>query len=476
MSIKRFVADKDTTITNAFKENLITRGTDANMGASDSLEIFSIYGQATTSSLEKSRILVQFPVTDIVSDRAAGKIPSSGSVSFYLRLFNVEHPFSVPRNFSMTINPVSRSWEEGFGLDMEGYMDKGFVSGSGGYGTSWLMAGSGSFWNTQGGDIITGSYYNLTSSFESGLENIEIDVTQITEEWITGTLPNNGFLIKLSSSYEDGSTLGSFYTKKFSARGSEYYFNRPCIEARWNPSVTDDRNNFFANSVLLSPADNTMNLYFYNKAGGVLKNVYNNPTLNVKFYTDSNFTNEITASSITVTNPLPGVYKAAVIIDTTASALYDKWINSLTSSTKYYSSSFDVYQRENENVSNLPEYILHLTNVKPIYNQKEYARFDVFVRERDWQPNIYSVAYNNVENAAIPNLYYKIFRLNDNYTIIDYSTGSLAYTKTSYDSNGNYFDLDMNILEKDYGYGIKLATWDGKQLNEFKNTYKFRIE
>ena len=42
MSIKRYVADKDTTITDAYRENLISRGTDSNMGASDSLEIFTI--------------------------------------------------------------------------------------------------------------------------------------------------------------------------------------------------------------------------------------------------------------------------------------------------------------------------------------------------------------------------------------------------------------------------------------------------
>lgn len=476
MSIKRFVANKDTTITDAFKENLVSRGTDANMGAADSLEIFAIYGQATTSSLEKTRILVEFPVNDLINDRAVGKIPASGSVSFYLRLFNVEHPFSVPRDFSMTINPVSKSWEEGYGLDMEGYTDKGFIANFGGVGATWLMAGSGSYWGTQGGDIITGSGYDLTASFQSGLENIELDITDITEQWMSSALPNYGFLVKLSSSFENGSTLGSFYTKKFSARGSEFYFNRPCIEARWNPAVTDDRNNFYASSSLLSPEDNKMNLYFYNKARGVLKNIYGDPTVDIKFYSDAKFINEITAAFTQVTNPLPGVYKAAVAIDTTASVLYDKWINAATSSIKYHSSSFDVYQRENEDVYNLPEYIIHLTNTKSTYNQSELARFDIFVRERDWQPNIYSVAYNNVENTAIPNLYYKIFRLNDNYTIIDYSTGSIAYSKTSYDSNGNYFDLDMNIFEKDYGYGIKLATWDGKQLNEFKNTYKFRIE
>ena len=55
MAIKRYTADADNTITNAFKENLNTRGTGSNMGASPLLEVFSIYAQATTSSVEKAR-------------------------------------------------------------------------------------------------------------------------------------------------------------------------------------------------------------------------------------------------------------------------------------------------------------------------------------------------------------------------------------------------------------------------------------
>jgi len=44
MAVKRYTADADTTITNAYKENLSTRAASANMGASDSLEVFSIWG------------------------------------------------------------------------------------------------------------------------------------------------------------------------------------------------------------------------------------------------------------------------------------------------------------------------------------------------------------------------------------------------------------------------------------------------
>ena len=43
MAIRRYTAIADTTITNAYKANLTTRGTDANMGQSDILEVFSIH-------------------------------------------------------------------------------------------------------------------------------------------------------------------------------------------------------------------------------------------------------------------------------------------------------------------------------------------------------------------------------------------------------------------------------------------------
>ena len=46
--IRRYFAIKDNTITNAFEENLTTRGTGSNMGASDIVEVFSIYAQATS--------------------------------------------------------------------------------------------------------------------------------------------------------------------------------------------------------------------------------------------------------------------------------------------------------------------------------------------------------------------------------------------------------------------------------------------
>ena len=67
MAIKRWVADADTTITNAYKQNMRTRATGSNMGLADSLEVFHIYGQQDSGSSENARILIKFPISNVSS-------------------------------------------------------------------------------------------------------------------------------------------------------------------------------------------------------------------------------------------------------------------------------------------------------------------------------------------------------------------------------------------------------------------------
>ena len=51
MPIHRFTASLDNTITNALKLGLTTRATGSNQGLADSLQVFSIYGQASGSDV-----------------------------------------------------------------------------------------------------------------------------------------------------------------------------------------------------------------------------------------------------------------------------------------------------------------------------------------------------------------------------------------------------------------------------------------
>lgn len=227
MTIKRYVANKDNTITNAFKENLQTRATEANMGASDIIEVFSIYGQASTSSVERARSILEFDMSQISADRISGKLPTSGSVNFVLRLSNAEHSFTTPSGFTLSVHAINGAWTEGDGLDMETYRDTGA--------SNWLSKSAGTLWTSPGGDILEGEYFK-DKVFDSGLEDLEVDISNIVEDWLDSTISNNGLLVKLSGSAEDGTLERSYYTKKFFARGSQYFFKRPIIEARWDSS------------------------------------------------------------------------------------------------------------------------------------------------------------------------------------------------------------------------------------------------
>ena len=156
MAIKKYYANKDNTITNAFRQNLTTRGTGANMGLSDILETFSIYGQANATSTELERIIIEFPVDQIATDRTNNIIPEAGKVNFILNMYNAPNNQTTPRELKLVVLPISSSWQEGTGLDMEEYKD---VTDNGN-GSNWINAASGTAWVNIGGDYYSTPAYS----------------------------------------------------------------------------------------------------------------------------------------------------------------------------------------------------------------------------------------------------------------------------------------------------------------------------
>jgi len=494
MAIRRYVADADNTITNAFDSDLTTRGTGSNMGAADSLEVFSLYGQTSASSgltSELSRILIKFPVNNIIVDRAASTIPASGSVSFYLKMYNAEHPYTLARDFKLLVSPVSSSWEEGRGLDMEEYKDITYDT----TGSNWTNAsGSSSLgigtWATAGGDYLTAQRNLLTASFPSGWEDLELDISTIVEDWIQSSdgsadkYENYGLGIRLTSSQE---TSGQpYYTKKFFARTTEFFFKRPVIEARWDSRTKDDRGNFYYSSSLAPGPENLNTLYFYNYVRGRLVNVpgVGAGRILVSLYSGSSspagskLTLYNSKTNITGGYVSTGIYSASVGITASSpplTRLFDVWHSG---STQYVTSSLAPLILTAYNHAPTFEYVTAITNLKSEYSRQEDARLRLFVREKDWNPNIYSVATSTVPNKTIVSASYKIVRMTDDLDVITYGTGSDKYTYLSYDISGNYFDLDVNLLEAGYAYGVKFSYYNHsiKSWVEQPETFKFRVE
>ena len=172
-----------------------------------------------------------------------------------------------------------------------------------------------------------------------------------------------------------------------------------------------------------------------------------------------------------------GIYTASFALNTTSSQVFDRWFNSgLT--ICYHTGAIDVIQQDAEDYDVTNNYVVSLVNPKPFYTQDETARFRFFIRNKDWNPTIYNVATSEVETLTIESASYKLVRVSDNLKVIDYGTGSNLHTMLSYDVSGNYFDLNMNLLEPDYMYQIYLTFFDSQtnSWREQKNSFKFRVE
>jgi hypothetical protein len=476
MSIRRYVASKDTSITNAYKENFIERATDANTGASDSLELYSIYNQTGDGELELSRILVQFPIEKIISDRQENQLPPVGEVQFILKLDNAVHPNTLPKDYTIVVNPVSRQWDEGIGLDMEGYKDVGFAN--------WVSASSTEAWTTEGGDIHNSPEYK--QYLENGTENLELNVTDLVEMWVDGSLPNNGILISLSSSLEDDTR--SYYTKKFFARGSEYFYKKPWIEARYDSTVKDDRGRFFLYNPFAPLEESYNNLYIYNVFKGKLMDLpqVGQGEIYVRLYEDPNLPVPLTGDNGPLTLldgktvatgswVYPGTYTVSLGVDTDLEEVYDIWFDG-EDNIIGVGGLIPIVNPDGEEVYTKNDYFFAIKNLKNSYSTTEEPRFYVFIRSKSWNPNSYTSVNNSISNTIVDDLFYKVYRVADDIDVIPYGIQDTNHTRLSYDKNGNYFDLDMTLLEPGYTYAIKFLISDMEDFHESRESFKFRVE
>lgn len=499
MGIKKYYATKDNTISNAYKSNLITRGTGSNMGASDILEVFLIHGQtsdsltsapseANANAAEQSRILLQFSISDIVSDMSSGELPANVSeIKFHLSLYNAPHGDTTPLDYTLDIQSLSDDWTEGRGLDMENYTDVGT--------SNWIKKSSGNDWTKPGGDVLAAAATQKTKYFDTGLENLSLDVTDPVTRWIDGTDTNYGFLIKNQDSAISGSQ--SLYTKKFFGRTSEFFHYRPVLEARWDSTRRDNRGNFFLSSSIASSADNLNTLFLYNIVKGQLKEIpdLDNHTLSVEIFSGStapagDALAVVDKDGSAITNvkagrleengsTVTGIYTASFASTSALDTVYDVWhTGSGVSRKNFYTGSYAPKAVETTDNLYSEEYITTITNLEDSYTQGQVPTIRVFARNKNWQPNIYTVATADTMPDIIEDSYYRIHRIVDNLEVVPFGTGSAnnEFSRMSYDVSGSYFDLETASLEPGYAYGITFAYYLQGKYVEQPEVFKFKIK
>ena len=194
-----------------------------------------------------TRVLVQFDISEIsksiedLRETNEEIIPSTDPTfgsKFYLRLYEAEGNKELSSNYKLSAHPIIEQWTEGTGKFESSPQVKN--------GCSWNyrdfpLGGSGVDWTISGSSYASGSDLIATQSFSSSKPDVEMDVTNIVQSWLTSSgapvgtgmsgSSNNGFLVKFSGSQEtDSETFG--HLKFFSNDTNTIY--SPKLEFRWD--------------------------------------------------------------------------------------------------------------------------------------------------------------------------------------------------------------------------------------------------
>ena len=173
-----------------------------------------------------------------------------------------------------------------------------------------------------------------------------------------------------------------------------------------------------------------------------------------------------------------GIYSCSVAItaaSTPIQTLYDVWHSG---GVEYFTGSIEPSSLFASNTVSKPVYFLNITNLQSKYRNDQTARFNLFVREKNWNPNVYSVVNSTVPTTTIESASYRVYRTLDGLEAVPYGTGSELHTVLSHDVSGNYFDFDMNLLQPGFEYAFRFSFYDPAlgSWQEQRETFKFRVE
>lgn len=453
--IYRIYPTKDTFVSN-YALNSIQR-TGSNFGASEILHLYKQAGLSgavgVTASASIARILTQFDISSFSSMLSSGEM--STSAVYVLKLFDAQHDQTLPSSYTVQVYACATPWDEGRGHDVDNFSDLGFAN--------WVKPKSTTYWTLPGGDV-TGSAVEF--SFDDGHENLEVDITRIVNDWLSGTFDNNGLIVKLSSSHEED--YSDYFIKMFHGRNTFFKDKRPYIEARWNDFETDDRSNFHY--------DTTGSLYLRNIVGGQFQNLVTIGTgsIGVKIV-------DLSGTILTVTGSyagIPGRYSASFSLPSASysgSAFSDVWFDLADTSRWFMSGVF--YPTPVRGLQTIPvnSYYVTVSNAKNTYEADENVRFNLFARSKDYNPARVLTASLGPQGTILNKAYYRIVNDRTGEIVVPFSTGSDNYTRMSYDGNGNYFTVRMSSFASGNVYRITVLVDENGQKTYLDPGLKFRV-
>jgi hypothetical protein len=524
---------KDTYITDKIINS--SRSIYSNVGQAGTLDLYKLYNETYLPSFnevyEKTRILIKFDFSTLQNLTSSILNINDPSFKCYLSLKNIYSGLPVPSNFTISINPLAKNFDEGRGFDVIRYQDKDSCN--------WITSSFSSgvvLWENPGANksgsigesnidyysygVINGITSSLekTFTFSRGDEDLFVDVTTIVSATLAGILPDFGFRIALTQSQE--SDKYTYFVKRFASRHVRNPFDRPAIIVKYN--------DFFIDNQLDLYTDTQNTIAIYNSNFGTYENfvsgsqeITGSNCLILELFASRNLTvwsssfsqthsksidhltiskiyysASFTGSQVQINGKyLTGAYYANVFFDSNS----NDWFNYVNSTnwdgsgkienidfstvwksidgTVIYSSGSNVTVKKNKSKpSNVFErnYIINITNLKEIYHKNETARLRVFIQDYNLDIKYYKIPADLV-STIYKKMYWRLINSNTKQVVIPFGNKDDS-TRLSSDGNGMYFDMYMQDLPSEQYYEFEfLINEGGKDFYIQNEGFRFKV-
>jgi hypothetical protein len=498
----------------AYITNRVVNGqsqVNSNTGGAATLDLFKLYGVSTsgtgsaeTPNTELSRLLIHFDLSSLRTLVAAGRVdPGDPSFSCRLRLHDVYGGQPTPSNFSVSVFPLSSSFDEGLGRDVVLYSDDdtcNWLSGSFASG-SWYVSGCGmGGHNTAPCDYLTastgiagGATLQSTQTFVKGTEDLDVDVTRIVSATIAGLLPDAGFRVSFDSTLETNTS--TYFVKRFAGRSAFNDDLHPKLYVRFDDSVQDDTENLYM--------DSRSYVFLYNyvrsapgnlMSGSSLTEITGSNSLILQLRTPASgghYSLYFTGSQHTRGRfPVTGLYSASVLVPSNDARLLPQWQESGSITFTPIWQSFDglTTYLTGSTILALPprrgaasidpgNLVVTILGLKSSHRQTEQTTLRLNIFDHT-SPMLTQYVKLPVElpGAVIRDVHYQVRDVDSDRVAIPFD---LTYnsTRVSNDSAGMYFKFDFANLTPAHRYvvDVLVVTGDNQQLYKAASA-TFRVD
>lgn len=462
------------------RNNTIVFNEYVNTGRNPIAELY--YGGGVTNQ-SYSRFLFHFDENRIKSLYSGGTYPDisllkhtlkmTNTGAFDLNLLGKDTCSGKKRasSFDLVVFKLRQQWDEGVGYDynaeiplIENSYIKSYniqTSVTSVCPSNWFEAQTNLPWN-DGDGTYTGSPTSImvgTQHFEQGNENLEIDITDIVNSYITGET-NYGLGIAFTRSYEETQTDQYQYVGFFTRHTQTFY--EPYVETTYSCHIKDDRNDFYL--------DKVNRLYLYSNINGTPTNLDEIPTVTVY----DNCGDIISAyTQNDVIHCTKGVYYIDILVSTGGNNEPGVLINDVWGNIKINGINRPDIELSSELKDSMNYYNIGDSDGLPkrVGFSISGIDFNEKIKRGDIRKVLVSarIPYTVNQTQKVDKLQYRLYvkEGNNEFTVIDYQDVEMT-------PNTNYFLLDtQSLIPNTYYLDVKYES--NLEVNTIKEVLSFDI-